>query len=153
MILIVAIIMMIGLLATVTNKIPGTVIIFGGALVYGSTTGFSTFEPWVVSILLALMSTAEVGSKILRSRLTQNYYLSRSFSRNSTAGNIAVLLASDIIFGPVLGTALWEMLTGKTFFPRWSTIGRVLSRLVAVAALRFTCGLAMIILITAYIFV
>ena len=149
---IVAVIMLLGLIGTLVPKIPGTVIIFIGALLYGLTTNFAGFTPLLVMILVGLMAVAEIGGRWLRVWLTQRYYLSRQFSTNASTGNIAGVVAADTLFGPLLGLLLWELVAGKVFFPRWSTISKVITQLAMAASFRLLCGIFMIILVVVYIY-
>ncbi|EAX46767.1 hypothetical protein TcarDRAFT_0432 [Thermosinus carboxydivorans Nor1] len=143
--------MLSGLVGTLSPKIPGTVIIFVVTVLYGAATEFSTFRPWLTLLLCLLMLTAEVGGRWLRVYLTRQDRLSRVFCTNAAVGNIAGIVAADAIFGPIFGIFLWELVAGKTFMPRWNTVAKVLVRLVAAAALRFICAILMIILIFVYI--
>lgn len=149
--LIIAVIMLIGLVSTVIPKMPGTLIIFGGFLLYGVSTDFTTFQPWITALLVLLTITAEVGGRWLRAYLTRRYHLSRLFCVNASAGNLAGIIAADALLGPVLGIIIWEVIVGKTFIPRWSTVGRVIHLLAIAAILRFICAIIMIILITVFI--
>lgn len=148
----VMIILVSGLYCTVFPRIPGTLVIFSGAVVYWSLTGFITYQPWLLYMLAAIAATAEIGGRALRVYLTGRESVTRTFSTDTTVGNMAGLIASDAILGPATGTILWELLVGKALFPRWTSVARVLKRLMLVAALRFICGLIMIFLIMKYAF-
>lgn len=147
------VIMLIGLAGTLSPRISGTIIIMIGALVYSALVGFAGLKLWVIITLISLVLVAEVGGRALRIYLTRRYEVSRLFSTDTTVGSIAGLLATDALFGPVLGTFVWEMIIGKTLLPRWNTVYRVLVRLAAAALLRLVCGIVMIIVIMKYIFV
>ncbi|WP_312560380.1 DUF456 family protein [Anaerospora sp.] len=149
--LLIAVIMLIGVVGTLIPRIPGTLIIFCGALLYGVLTGFASFQPWLTVLLLLLTITAEVGGRWLRAYLTRRYELSRLFCVNASAGNIAGIIAADALLGPILGIVIWEVIVGKTFIPRWSTVGRVIYLLAVAAMLRLICAVVMVILITIYI--
>lgn len=149
--LIVAVIMLIGVVGTLIPRVPGTLIIFCGALLYGMFTGFTTFQPWLIALLFILTLTAEIGGRWLRTYLTKRYQLSRLFCVNASAGNIAGIIAADALLGPVLGIIIWEVIVGKAFIPRWSTVGRVIYFLAVAAMLRFICAVIMVALITVYI--
>lgn len=150
--LIVAIIMLIGVVGTVIPRVPGTLIIFCGSLLYGVSTGFATFQPWLIVFLFCLTLTAEIGGRWLRTYSTKRYQLSRLFCVNASAGNIAGIIAADALLGPVLGIIIWEVIVGKAFIPRWNTIGRVIYLLAVAAMLRFICAVIMVVFITVYIF-
>lgn len=145
------IIMFIGLYLTISPKIPGTVIIIGVAFSYSVFAGVLSVNKWLMISLVLLSLLAEVGGRLARIYLTKDYNLSREFSTDATAGNLAGVIATDALFGPMLGTFIWELIVGKTFLPRWDTITSVLMRLAIVALVRFGCGLTMIILISKYI--
>lgn len=149
--LVVLVIMLAGLVFTILPRVPGTLVILAGVLIYGLFTGFESFVPWVVMTLAVLVLTAEVGGRWLRVYLTKRYSLSRLFCASSTIGSIGGIVAADALLGPVVGVLLWELVAGKTLAPRWDTVSKVLLRLVAAAALRFGCGLLMIILAMVYI--
>ena len=149
---IVVVIMLLGLVGTLVPKIPGTIIILFGALLYGLTTNFAGLTPWLVMILVALVLIAEIGGRLLRVWLTKRYYLSRQFSTNVSTGNIAGVVAADALFGAQLGGLLWELVAGKIFFPRWSTIGKVITGLAIAAIFRLLCGMVMILLIVIYLY-
>lgn len=140
------VIMLIGLASTVTPRLPGHIIILGGALLYLSLTGFNNVSAWLIYTLLSITVFAEGGGRLLRLYLTKQFSLSRSFCVNVTAGNIGGTVVANAIFGPMVGLVLWELLVGKTFLPRWSIIGQVLGCLLVVGFLRFFSGLAMILL-------
>lgn len=139
-----------GEVCTLVPQVPGTLIIMSGALLYGYVTDFVTFNKWVVIWLVLLIALAEIGGRVLRVYLTSRYKTSASFSINTTAGNIAGLVAVDAILGPVIGTIIWELVAGKILMPRWDTVSKVLVRLAAVSALRFLCGLIMTYIIVSY---
>ncbi|SDF11080.1 Uncharacterized conserved protein YqgC, DUF456 family [Sporolituus thermophilus DSM 23256] len=145
--------MLSGLVGTLSPKIPGTVIIFVVAVLYGAVTEFATFRPWLTLLLCVLMLTAEVGGRWLRVYLTRRHQLSRVLCTNATVGNVAGIVAADALLGPTIGILLWELVAGKTFMPRWNSVAKVLVRLVAAAVLRFICAILMIILIYVYIIV
>ncbi|SMC59818.1 Protein of unknown function [Sporomusa malonica] len=143
--------MLVGLLCTISAKLPGTLIILLGAALYGLFAGFLTFAPWIIVMLICLVVIAELGGRALRIYLTRNYPVSRVFSVNSVISHVAGMLASDALLGPVLGLVVWELVAGKTLIPRSDSVLSVLYRLAGVALLRFTCGLIMIVLINMYI--
>ncbi|MDF2874294.1 MAG: hypothetical protein K0R22_977 [Sporomusa sp.] len=149
---IVTFIMLVGLLCTVSVKMPGTLIILLGAVLYGTFTGFLTFAPWIIEVLVFLVVAAELGGRALRIYLTRNFSVTRVFSVNSTVTHIAGMLASDALLGPILGLAAWELIAGKTLIPRSDHVLQVVFRLAGVAAFRVVCGVVMIVIINMYIF-
>jgi uncharacterized protein YqgC (DUF456 family) len=144
--------MTIGLYSTLFPKIPGTLVILGTAVLYCFLTDYITYQSWLIYALIFLCGLAEVGGRILRIYLTRREGVTRVFSTDTTVGNIAGLIVSDAILGPATGTILWELMVGKTLFPRWTTVSKVLSRLAAVAFLRISCGGIMIFIVVKYIF-
>ncbi|MDD4599801.1 MAG: DUF456 family protein [Negativicutes bacterium] len=144
-------VMLIGLFFTLSPRIPGTLIIVGVAFFYSVFTGLSTLTTWMIVLLVGLSLLAEVGGRMARIYLTKDFGISRVFSTDATAGNVAGIVATDALFGPLLGAAIWEIVVGKTFFPRWDMIGKVLVRLTYIAFFRFGCGLIMVVLISKYI--
>lgn len=147
-----SLIMAVGLVLTLLPRYPGTAVIFAGAVLYGYFTGFSSFAPWLVKTLVALMLLAEVGGRCLRLCLTRRFTLSRRFAVDGTMGNIGGVLAANALLGPILGVIVWEVISAKTFEPRLATVGKILGRLAAAAALRLACGLAMVLVVAVYIF-
>lgn len=144
-------IMLVGLVFTLFPRLTGTLVIFAGAALYLVSAGTAAAPPWVLASLVSLSFTAEVGGRLLRHYLTRRYAVTRAFSVNTTLGNIGGIVAADALLGPVLGLLAWELIVGKTLAPRWDTVGQVLVRLFAAAAIRFACGLLMIILVLVYI--
>lgn len=146
------IIMLLGLAATLVPKVPGTLIIFGAALLYIFLPGNENVPLWLIGLLSVIVIIAEIGGRWLRISLTKCYHLTRLFSSNASVGNIASVVAADALLGPVLGILLWELVAGKTFSPRLNTVAKVIVRLVIAAMFRFLCGLVMIILVLLYLF-
>lgn len=144
-------IIFIGLFFTLSPRLPGTLLIIGVAFFYSALDGFSALSPWLVISLLSLTLLAEIGGRVARIYLTKEFKVPIIFSTDTTAGNLAGIVASDALFGPLLGTIIWELIVGKTLLPRLDTVFRVLSRLAFVALIRFGCGLIMVVLITIYI--
>ena len=148
----VMIIMVIGLYCTVFPRIPGTLIIFTGAAAYWWFTGFVTYQPWLAYVLIAAVAVAEAGLRALRAYVTGREDVTRTFSTDTTVGNMAGLIVSEAILGPSAGTILWELLVGKALFSRWTSVAKILKRLILVAVIRFCFGLVMIYLIIEYVF-
>ena len=144
-------IMLIGLLGTLLPKVPGTLMIVGGAIIYSAFSGVH-FRSWLTAVLVVLMIIAEVGGRFLRYYLTYNSKVSLFYSANSTVGNAAGLIVANALFGPVIGLLIWEMLSGKTWTARSKEIAMVLIKAMSAAILKFFCGLIMIILILTYLF-
>ena len=135
--------MLAGLLCTLLPKIPGTLIILAGAMIYGYITEFATFGEWTSSTLMLLAGISEIGGRLVRRKLTSNFPFSPAFGSNITVGNAGGIIASDILLG-FLGLLLWQMAVGKNIFPRWDTVSQILLRCSSAALLRFLCGSAMI---------
>ena len=150
--LVVTLIMLTGLLLTLAPRIPATVVILVGALLYRFITGLSGVPGWVWLSLIFLVVLAEIGGRLLRVWLTRQFSLTNRFSTDSTVANIGGIMVADAILGPALGLIVWELFVGKTLQSKWDTIGKILVRLAVVAVLRFICGLAMIIIIAIFIF-
>lgn len=146
------IMMLAGLYCTVFPKLSGTLIILTAAIAYWILTGFITYQPWLLYLLIGLAFVAEIGGRVLRIYLTQHEGVTRSFSADTTVGNIAGLIVADAILGPFAGTALWEIMVGKNLFPRWTTVSKVLKKLAMVALMRFICANIMVFVVIKYIF-
>jgi Protein of unknown function (DUF456). len=145
----VILILLVGLTLTLMPRLPATLIILGAAILYLALSG-ATVPPWVLAALILLSFAAEVGGRMLRLYLTRRYSLSRAFCVNGAVGNITGIVAADALLGPVLGLLAWEFFAGRNLSPRIDTIVRIIVRLAAVAAVRFGCGLLMIILVLVY---
>ncbi|MBP2649356.1 MAG: hypothetical protein H6Q74_181 [Firmicutes bacterium] len=148
---IVIIIMLIGLGLTVIPRFPGTVVILAGAGLFSLGAGFAFGEAWIWDVLIGLVLIAEGGGRLLRRYLTRRYQLGRQLAAASTIGNIGGVLVTNALFGPVWGVLLWELLVGKTMAPRWDSIYTILLRLVAAAAVRFVCGVVMIVVVIGWL--
>ncbi len=144
--------MMVGLLGTLSVKLPGTLLILIGAAIYGISTNFVTFLPGTIYSLLLISVICELGGRRLRISLTDNCSISREFSVNSVVCHFAGMLAFTALLGSIMGFILWQLVAGKTLIPRSDTISQVLLRLAGVAGIRFVCGCAMIVIIHLYIF-
>jgi len=150
--LLVTFIMLVGLVCTTSVALSGTLIILLGAVLYGAVTGFLTFAPWTSAILLTLVITAEFGGRVLRTYLTRKNLVSCSFSVNGMISYVAGLLACNALLGSSIGLICWHLIAGKALMPRGDHVVQVLFHLSTVAALRFVCGIIMILLINIYIF-
>ncbi len=149
----VTLIMVAGLLCTVSIKMPGTLLILLSTVIYGIFTDFSTFSTPLIVVLISISVTAELGGRMLRIYLTKDYSVSREFSVNSSISHIGGVVATNALFGPLWGLIIWELLAGKTLLPRGNTMVKVLTRLAGVALIRIVCGIVMIILVHVYIFI
>ena len=150
--IIIIIIMLIGLYCTAFPKLSGTLIILAAAIAYWLLTGFITYQLWLVYMIIGLALVAEIGGRMLRIYLTQHEGVTRTFSTDTTVGNIAGLIVADAILGPFTGTVLWELMVGKNLFPRWTTVSKVLKKLAMVALMRFICANIMVFIVIKYIF-
>ncbi|WP_126310717.1 DUF456 family protein [Methylomusa anaerophila] len=145
--------MLLGLICTLTHKFPGTLIILAGVFIYDVVTNFLPLDSRIVTTVILLAITAEVGGRLLRIYLTKGYEISKEFSINSLVAQSGGIVACDALLGPTIGLILWEFIIGKTFLPRVDTISTILFRLACVAFFRFLCGLIMIILILKYLII
>ncbi len=148
---VVVLIMFVGLLMTLLPRACGSLIIGGAVILYAVAAGPAVVPSWLWAALAVLAALAEIGGRLLRLALTRRFSLSRRFCLGSSLGNVGGVLAADALLGPVIGFLVWELVAGKTLAPRWDMVGRVLLRLAAAAAVRFTCGLIMIILVLLYV--
>lgn len=147
---IVILIMLIGLICTLAPKLYGTVIILLAACVYALFIEISILPLWVAVSLFVLALTAEIGANGLRVFMTRHSEVSRIYSVDTTVCNLAGIVVSDALLGPLIGVTIWEVLVGKTLFPRIDSIGKVLVRLIITALVRLICGLIMIIIVVKY---
>lgn len=150
--LIVAICMLLGLIGTFIHKLPGTPLIFFAALLYGLLIGLSTVGlNWMV-ILLALMLTAELGSRYLCKRLMPEVDIGKVFGLDVAAGSFASLILTDVLAGPLLGLIIWELLIGKSLMPLLKRSGMLVLKLFVAAVFRFSIAIAMIVIVTFKVF-
>jgi uncharacterized protein len=82
-------VMAIGLVGAIVPGIPGTILIWAAALVYGLAGGFASFSPWAFAALTVL---AVIGT-------TSDFWLSQGLGRAGGASGQAMLA------GMVLGLA------------------------------------------------
>ena len=144
-------IMFIGLLGTLLPKVPGTLVIVCGAIIYSVCSGAQFSRQFTASLVLLVM-IAEAGGRLLRYYLTRNSKVSLLYSANSTVGNAAGVLVANALFGPIIGLLIWELLSGKTWTAKSKEIAAVLLKAMAAAILKFICGFIMILLILNYLF-
>ena len=150
--MLVFLVMLTGLFLTLIPRVPGTIIIFVGALIYGAFNGLDSVSPQIWLVLLAIIVIAEIIGAWLRVILTRKIIMSRSASVNSFVTNFAGILVSDALLGPHLGLLLWESIAGPILESHTRSVAGTMLRLTAVASWRFGCGLAMIVIIIVYFF-
>jgi uncharacterized protein YqgC (DUF456 family) len=134
-----------GLLLTLMPKIPGTLIIFLTLVVYAWLDHFNHLSGQGLLFLSLLVISAEVCCPLLRSYLTEKYPLSRLFSVDSLAGNAGGIITSNLLFGPVLGQVIWQVVAGKSWLAKWKWISQIIVRLFLVALIRLGIGVTMIV--------
>ncbi|MGL5511910.1 MAG: hypothetical protein ACRDBM_01555, partial [Sporomusa sp.] len=74
------------------------------------------------------------------------------FSVNGMISYVAGLLVCNALLGSTIGLICWFLIAGKALMPLENHAVQVLFRLSTVAALRFFCGVIMILFINIYIF-
>lgn len=141
----------VGLLCTLAPRLHGTLIIGVVASIYAIMMGINIFQSWVGLSLLLLLFMAEIGARGLRIFFTRHSDVTRIYSVDTTVCNLAGLVVVDALLGSLFGMLIWEGLVGKNLFPRLDSIGKVLVRLILIAALRLLCGGIMIIIVVKYI--
>lgn len=139
------IIMLCGLLFTLMPKIPGTMIIFFTLLAYSYIYQFNKLSWQGLLLLSLLVIIAEVFCPVLRSYLTKQYPLSPLLSIDNVIGNAGGMITATLLFGPLLGQVIWQLLAGRSWLERYKWISRVIVRLFLVALIRFGIGVTMII--------
>lgn len=142
--------MSIGLICTLGPRLYGTVIILLAAIIYAAVVDMSVLQTWAGASLLALTAVAELGVRGLRIFLTRRYEVSRIYSVNSVVCNIVGCIISGALLGPLLGLTVWQGLASRVLYPRLDLVSKVLVRLMWTAAIRFLCGLAMLIITVTY---
>ena len=141
----------IGLLCTVAPRLYGTVIIGSVASIYAVMIGVDIFQSWLGLSLALCVVVAEVGLRGLRRVVTNHFTVTRIYSVDTTICNLAGIIVADAFLGSLFGMLIWEGVVGKNLFPRMDDIGKILLRLLIVGALRFLCGIIMIIIVIKYI--
>ena len=144
-------IMLIGLVCTLAPRLYGTVIILMTAIIYAFVTEVSVLGSWVWSVLLLLTFLAEIIVRGLRIFLTRRYRVSRRYSVDTSICNVAGIVATSTLLGAFWGTAVWEILVGKTLLTRFAMISKILLRLLLMAGVRLLCGFIMVMIIMKYI--
>lgn len=110
------IIMIIGVVGTLLPILPGTPLIFLAALGYGFYDNFKHITPFVIIVLFLLMGFTffiDYLSGVIGAR---RYGATKMGTWGSLIGGILGLILFNlpgIIFGPVIGAILGEMLAGK----------------------------------------
>lgn len=145
------VIILIGQMCTLAPALHGSFIIFVAAGIYVSIVGLNVFPLEILLTLLVLVVIAEIGGRWLRIYLTKNSKVSREYSVNTTVCNVAGIIVADAFLGSLVGITIWELAVGKALLPRFDSISKVLGSLVLVAALRFLCGMIMVIIICTYV--
>lgn len=148
---IVIFIMFCGALCTIAPKLHGIAIIFGAIILYGGFTKFASITPETLLLLTVLTIILETGSYLLRIYLNKRYPISQDFAINSSAGNLAGIIAADALVGSGQGIWLWELIAGKTTLPYIEIINKVLQKLAIIALLRVVCGIFIIVWALVYI--
>lgn len=141
----------IGLLCTLAPRLHGALIIGVVGSGYAMLMGVNIFQSWVGVSLLVLLFIGEVGAGGLRIILTRHADVTRIYSVDTTVCNLAGLVVTDALLGSLVGMLIWEGLVGKNLLPRLDSIGKVLMRLIIIAALRLLCGIMMISIVIMYI--
>lgn len=143
-------IMFIGLTATLAPRLHGTVIILVVAIIYAVLIDTSVFQSWVGAALVLLTFLSEIGAGGSRIFLTRHYRVSRRYSIDTSVCNLAGIIITSAFFGSLLGTAIWEVLIGKTLIARFEMISKILMRLILMSWVRLICGFLMIMIIVKY---
>lgn len=137
----------VGLLCTLAPRLHGTLIIGIVASIDAMIMGVNVFQSWVGLSLFVLLFMGEFGAGGLRIFITRHSDVTRIYSIDTTVCNLAGIVVADALLGSLVGMLIWEGLVGKNLFPRLDSIGKVLVRLIVIAALRLLCGGIMIIII------
>ncbi len=117
MILLTAGLMLVGLAGTILPFVPGTPLIFAGALLYAWHTDFIRIG-WLTLVALLVLTVLSYVVDFLASLIGAKRYGARSAGIwGAFLGGILGLLAGGIfglIIGPFLGAFVFEMIRGRT---------------------------------------
>ena len=107
---------LIGLVGTILPTLPGTILIFAGALVYGIFTGFEEVTLWVLAALAGISIGAQVLDYVAGAYGAKRFGASKYGIWGAIIGGILGLIILNIvglIVGVFLGAIVPEILLGQ----------------------------------------
>ena len=138
--------MLVGLAGTLLPFVPGTPLIFAGALVHAIATGFDPIGPWRLAIL-GLLAVAALALHHVASALgARRYGGGRWAVAGALLGGVIGLFFGlpGLILGPVLGATVAEVLRGQRLEASVRSGAGALMGLAAGIVASFTLGLIMV---------
>ena len=144
--LLVALLLIAGLIGSVVPALPGTVLIFAGALLYGAVTGFDPIGPGRLAILALLMVLAYGLDYVAGALGVKRFGGSRWAIAGAVVGALVGLFFGlpGLLLGPLLGALAAEYAyTRRLSNSARAALGTVVGLLVGAVA-KVGLGLAMI---------
>jgi uncharacterized protein YqgC (DUF456 family) len=108
--------LLMGLAGTILPTLPGNILIFAGALVYGIFTGFEEVTLWVLAALAGITIGAQLLDYVAGAYGAKRFGASKYGMWGAILGGIVGLLAFNIvglIAGVFLGAIIPEILLGQ----------------------------------------
>lgn len=143
----IALVMAVGLVGTVVPVLPGLLLIWGAALVFGVVDGFGVAGVVAFTLISLLLVAGMSAGYILPKRAGERGGASKSSLRLGVIGAIVGFFALPIVgmpIGGVLGVLLGEYSRLGSWSPAWATTRRVLAGFGWAVLAEFTAGVAMI---------
>jgi hypothetical protein len=107
----------IGLAGTILPTLPGNILIFAGALVYGIFTEFEEVTLWVVAVLAGISLGAQVLDYVAGAYGAKRFGASKYGIWGAVIGGILgfiILNIAGLIVGVFMGAIVPEVLSGQT---------------------------------------
>jgi uncharacterized protein len=143
-----AALMVFGLVGTIVPGIPGLLVIFGAAIVYGAVEGFGGIGTTVTVLLAGLLLAGSAASYVLPHRAGVLAGVGRSSLRLGLVGAIAGLFLIPLLglpIGAVLGVLVGEHHRLGDWGEAWGTTRKVVIGFGLGALAEFSAGVLMII--------
>lgn len=122
-----------GLMGTVLPVLPGAILIYGGMLLYGFMTGFSTLSVWffiVQAILLIITYLIDYVASAFGTRKAGGSKYAAIGAAVATFPALLIFGPLGIVLGPLIGSVGIEMLRGIPLRQAWRIgIGTLLGTL------------------------
>ena len=145
MVAIVGIAMVVGLVGTVVPVMPGLLLMWGAALVYGIVVGFGTVGAVAITIISLLLVAGMVAGYLLPHRAGVRGGAAKSSLRLGILGaaiGFFVIPVVGLPIGGVLGVLIGEYHRLREWSAAWATTKRVLAGFGWAALAEFTAGVA-----------
>ena len=103
-------------------RLPGIVTVAAGAAMYRLSQYDTSSGAFFWPVLIFAAAAGEVAARMVRRKLYRRLPLSLGFAADATAGGLSGAFVGSVVFGPVAGLVLWQVLAGKNLLPRWDSI-------------------------------